>query len=73
MTFPAVLHKQICAKVTVLAAPDRVDMVAVALHQIIFKKEILAIQTPVMGLTCLVTAKPGEIQCVDIDLGKIGL
>ena len=73
MVLLAMLHQQVSTKVAVLATPDSVNVITIALYQVIFKKEVRAIQAPVVGRAFPGAAYPGEIQGIDVDLCKVGL
>jgi hypothetical protein len=59
MVCQAMLHKQICTKTSFLTAPDCMDMVAAALNQVVFEKEIGTIESLLL-CTIIEYLPPGQ-------------
>ena len=62
MLFCVVLLKQITAKVSIKVAPHSVYMVGTILCVVVFKEEVLGLDTIIMPFIAVVASSPGEMK-----------
>ena len=62
MLFCVVLLKQITSKVSIKVAPHSVYMVGAILCVVVFKEEVLGLDTIIMPFIAVVASGPGEMK-----------
>ena len=62
MLFCVVLLKQITSKVSIKVAPHGVYMVGTILRVVVFKEEVLGLDTVIMPFIAVVPSSPGEMK-----------